>query len=117
WIRSRVKASLPEVSGQWRVTGLAAPATIARDAQGGPTIQGGSRRDVAYATGFVHAQDRFFQMDLMRRQAAGELAELFGPGLLPADRNVRVHRFRAQAAQLLAASRPEVREILESYAR
>ncbi len=52
---------------------------ITRDARGVPTIEALNRTDLAYATGFVHAQDRFFQMDLSRRLAAGELAELFGP--------------------------------------
>jgi penicillin amidase len=116
WVRSKVKASLPEVEGERRVTGLAAAVTIERDALGIPTIRGASRRDVAYATGFVHAQDRFFQMDLLRRQSAGELAELFGPAVLPADRGVRVHRFRAEAERLLWASRPEIRAVLEGYA-
>jgi penicillin amidase len=62
-----------------------------------PVISGGSRGDVAYATGFVHAQERFFQMDLLRRVAAGELSELFGERALPLDKSHRLHRFRARA--------------------
>ena len=58
------------------VRGLTAPVTVARDAAGVPLIGGGNRLDLAYATGFVHAQERFFQMDLLRRTAGGELAEL-----------------------------------------
>ncbi|HYG62644.1 MAG TPA: penicillin acylase family protein, partial [Thermoanaerobaculia bacterium] len=117
WLRSKLRASLPELEGERRVEGLAAPATVERDAAGIPTIQGASRRDVAFAEGYVHAQDRLFQMDLMRRQSAGELAELFGPGVVQADRDVRVHRFRARAARLLQESPPQVREILEAYAQ
>ena len=63
---------------------------VARDEQGVPLLQGSNRLDLAYATGFIHAQDRFFQMDLLRRVGAGELAELFGaraewmPAAMPA---------------------------------
>ncbi len=61
-----------------RSPGLAAPVRVERDAHGVPVVRGGSRADVARATGFLHAQERFFQMDLTRRRAAGELSELFG---------------------------------------
>ena len=60
------------------MAGLGAPVRIERDALGVPVVRGGSRLDVARATGFLHAQDRFFQMDLLRRSAAGELAALVG---------------------------------------
>ena len=116
WARGRVKASLPELEGERRVSGVTAPVTITRDALGIPTIQGASRRDVAFGTGFAHGQDRFFQMDLMRRQSAGELAEVFGPGVLPMDRTSRTLRLRALADKLWAGSPPETREVLEAYA-
>jgi penicillin amidase len=116
WLRSRVQANLPEVRGERRLSGLSAPATIERDALGVPNIQGSSRRDVAFATGFAHAQDRLFQMDLLRRLAAGELATIFGAGALPNDKAIRPHRFRAQAEELLRSSSPEVRDLLEAYA-
>ncbi len=116
WARGRVKASLPELEGERRVSGVTAPVTIARDALGIPTIQGASRRDVAFGTGFAHAQDRFFQMDLMRRQSAGELAEVFGPAVLPMDRASRALRLRALADRVWASSPPETREVLEAYA-
>ncbi len=70
---------------------LAAEATIERDARGIPVITARSRADLAFATGFAHAQDRFFQMDLSRRFAAGELSELFGEAALEQD--IRVRRF------------------------
>ena len=70
---------------------------MTRDAQGVPTIRGSDRGDVAWATGFVHAQERFFQMDLLRRAGAGELAALLGKTLLPVDRERRIHRFGARA--------------------
>lgn len=72
-----VRASLAQLDGTITAPGLAAPVTVERDARGVPLISGTNRLDVAYATGYVHAQERFFQMDLLRRVGAGELAELF----------------------------------------
>lgn len=66
-----LRQSLPRLDGTLPVAGLDAPVTIERDALGVPTITGASREDVAFALGFVHAQERFFQMDLQRRMAAG----------------------------------------------
>src|SRR5688572_16678130 len=76
WLRGRVFASLPQMEGARVLAGLGAPVRVERDAQGIPTIRGGSRLDVARTLGYLHAQERFFQMDLIRRKAAGELAEL-----------------------------------------
>jgi penicillin amidase len=101
-----LRSSLPEVKGESRVAGLAGPVRIERDATGVPVIRGASRLDVARATGFVHAQERFFQMDLMRRAAAGELSALLGPGLLETDQRLRVNRFRARAERALATLEP-----------
>jgi len=74
-----LRASLPVLDGVVHAEGLSAPVTIDRDALGVPVVSGTNRADLAYATGFLHAQERFFQMDLLRRSSAGELAELFGP--------------------------------------
>jgi penicillin amidase len=115
WLRSRVRADLPQVVGERAVPGLAAPVTIRRDALGVPLVSGADRLDVARATGFLHAQERFFQMDLSRRKAAGELAEILGPPLVQEDRKNRVHGFRALAREALARSRPEERAIIEAY--
>src|SRR5215218_2144798 len=117
WLRSRASASLPPLEGEVRAAGLAAPVTVERDALGIPTIRGASRADVAFGTGFAHAQDRFFQMDLQRRRAAGELAEVVGTRGFRPDADVRVHRFRHLARRVLAASSPAERAVLESYAR
>ncbi|UTY59039.1 penicillin acylase family protein [Massilia sp. erpn] len=111
-----LRGSLAQLDGRRTVPGLTATVTIARDAQGVPTISGSDRLDVAYATGFVHGQDRFFQMDLLRRVAAGELSELFGPKALVVDRPNRLHRFRARAEQAVAAMAPADRALLERYA-
>ncbi len=111
-----LRGSLPLTDGRRAMAGLAATVTIERDALGIPTITGASRRDVAFATGFVHAQDRLFQMDLSRRMAAGRLAELVGDAALPVDRRNRLHRFEALAGRVLAAATDEERSLLEAYA-
>ena len=110
-----LRASLAQLDGTRTVRGLHAAVTIARDADGVPTIAGKDRDDVAYATGFVHAQERFFQMDLLRRSGAGELAELFGPKALPLDRARRLHRFRARAATMLANMPAQDRSFIDRY--
>lgn len=115
WFYLRMRASLPALDGAAKLTGLAAPVTVTRDALGVPTIQAKNRTDVARALGYLHAQDRFFQMDLQRRRAAGEIAELFGKVALPADRAARVHGFRALAQKVLAQSSPADRALIEAY--
>src|SRR6185295_9756917 len=116
WLRPRVAASLPQVSGELALPGLSAPGAVERDALGIPTLRAATRLDAARALGFVHAQDRFFQMDFLRRVGSGDLAEVLGPALLTPDKNHRLHRFRQQAARPLAAMPPAQRALLEPYA-
>lgn len=108
-------ASLPSLDGARSARGLQSPVTISRDAMGVASIKGTSRLDVAYATGYVHAQDRFFQMDLLRRVAAGELSEIIGPAALDIDRRHRPHEFRDRARQALATLPPDDRALIERY--
>ncbi len=110
-----LQRSLPRLEGNVAAEGLAASVTVERDARGVPTLTGRTRADLAWALGYLHAQERFFQMDLLRRAAAGELSELVGPAALPRDKANRVHRFRSRATTVLAASRPEERQILDAY--
>lgn len=111
-----LRASLPRLDGALDVGGrLRASATIERDAAGIPSIIAADRLDLAYATGFAHGQDRFFQMDLQRRLAAGELAELLGPAMAREDRELRRHGFSRVAAEVLARSSEEERALLEAY--
>ncbi len=110
-----LRGSLAQLDGVRRNAGLAGAVSVARDARGVPLLTAADRVDLAYATGFVHAQDRFFQMDLMRRSGAGELAELFGPKALPLDRAHRLYRFRARAEALLAQMPAEERRFLDRY--
>ena len=116
WLYQQLQASLPQLEGVQDVSGLQAPVRIERDDLGVPTIRGSHRLDVARALAFLHGQDRFFQMDLMRRQAAGELSELFGEGALPTDRRNRVHRFRARAERILDTLSKQERQLFEAYA-
>jgi penicillin amidase len=116
WIRGRMAASLPILDGSSPLRGLASEVRVSRDALGVPTVEGSSRIDVARATGWVHAQDRFFQMDLLRRKAAGELAELFGPAAIPLDRDARMHGFRRLARDVIAREGAQRRGLFEAYA-
>ncbi len=97
WAYRTATGSLPDIAGKVVLSGLRGSVSVARDANGVPTIVGENRPDVVRALGFVHAQERFFQMDLLRRRAAGELAELVGAGALRLDRRHRLHRMRARA--------------------
>lgn len=111
-----LRASLPELDGEIAARGLADVATIERDAYGIPVVTAKNRGDLAFATGFAHGQDRYFQMDLIRRQAAGELSEIVGAVALDVDRRYRFHRFRARAAAVIATASDSDRELLQSYA-
>ena len=116
YARSRVRASLAQLDGAATISGLGGDVRVERDALGVPTIHAGSREDVARALGFLHAQDRFFQMDLQRRQPAGELSALVGPRALDVDEEIRVHRFRNVAKRALELTEPSYRRVLEAYA-
>jgi penicillin amidase len=107
--------SRPIAEGAVVAAGLSAPVTIARDADGVPTLTGSSRADLAYALGFLHGQERTFQMDTLRRLAAGELSELSGSATEAIDRRIRVHRFRARAQAIVAAMSPAERALLDRY--
>ena len=109
-----LRGSLPEYDGIIHAP-LSAPVTVERDSLGSVTLRSENRKDLVWALGYVHAQERFFQMDLMRRQAAGELAELFGPAALQADREARKHLMRARAWAILAELPDEQRKLLAAY--
>jgi penicillin amidase len=115
--RWKIGQSLPQLAGTAPAPGLSAKATIARDAAGRPVITAASRVDLAYALGYAHGQDRFFQMDLSRRFAAGELSELFGAVAVEQDTETRRFGFRAVARRVLEATPPGERAIMEAYAR
>ncbi|MFQ5527916.1 MAG: penicillin acylase family protein [Thermoanaerobaculia bacterium] len=108
--------SLPSLDGTVAIAGLSSPVTIERDGLGVPTITGEHRIDVARGLGFAHGQDRFFQMDLSRSFAAGELAELLGETAVEADKRQRMHRFRVRADRIVEAQSPYQRRLARAYA-
>jgi penicillin G amidase len=108
--------SLPVVDGRRAARGLTAAVRIERDLQGAVTVSGATRTDLAYGLGYAHAQDRLFQMDLLRRASAAELSALLGPGTLAGDRQLRRHRFRAVAEATVAAAPAGERALLAAYA-
>jgi penicillin amidase len=111
-----LRASLPRLDGTVALAGLEDPVRASRDRLGVVTLRGRTRADLARATGFIHAQERFFQMDLSRRRAAGELSVLFGEVALKADRGYRLHRFRYRARQILEQADPTDAALLTAYA-
>lgn len=90
---------------------------IDRDKNGVPTIRAQTREDLSFGLGYLHAQERLFQMDLLRRNSAGELAEMFGAVALPHDKKIRVHQFRARAEQYVRNIAPEYAEVLNQYTK
>ncbi len=110
-----LRASLPKLDGGVRAAGLQASVVIERDDLGVPTVTASNRLAVAYGLGFVHGQDRFFQMDLVRRMPAGELAALLGPAALDQDKWSRLRSFRKTAQKALAALPTDQRQLVEAY--
>jgi penicillin amidase len=91
-----LRASLPQLDGETTLQGLSSNTTIERDANGTVTIQAQTDADSMRALGFVHAQERYFEMDLLRRSASGELSALFGKVAIEKDKSIRVHRLRTR---------------------
>jgi len=111
-----LRASLPQLDGRIQLPGLSAALSVARDSLGTAVLQGENRLDLARGLGFVHAQERFFEMDLSRRSAAGELAALFGPKAVERDQERRLHRLRARLSERLAGMSEADRALLQAYA-
>ena len=111
------RASLPRLDGSVRSADLKSNVTIDRDGQGIPTIRGASRTDTAYGLGFVHAQDRFFQMDILRRNSGGRLSELVGKAAIERDKSFRKHRFQSLAEKVIESLPERQREVLAAYAK
>ena len=108
--------SRPTTSGTLRLSGLTAPVAVVRDAAGVPTIRAQNTHDLYLALGFVHAQDRLFQMDQQRRLVQGRLSEVLGPTTLVTDRALRtlgLYRSATRAVQFIS---PEFISVLNAYA-
>lgn len=110
-----INGSLPLENGSYHCTGLSTDVCIKRDKYGNASILAKNRLDAAMATGFLHAQERFFQMDLLRRTAAGELAELLGKVAIDKDKTMRMHRFRAIAERVYLLLNNEEKALLFAY--
>src|SRR6266702_2931017 len=111
-----LRSSLPQVEGRIAVPGLKAAVTIARDGDGVPLISAADDEDAAFGLGYAHAQDRLFQMELMRRNGAGRLAEIFGAPALDTDRQMRVLGLYRLAEAEVPLLSPPVRRGVEAYA-
>lgn len=111
-----VRRSFPETDGTLSVPGLRATVTVERDADGVPTIVADDAHDLFLAQGFVHAQDRFWEMDFRRHVTAGRLSELFGAASLDTDRFIRTLGWRRVAEQEVALLDEPTRAMLDAYA-
>ncbi len=110
-------SALPQLDGRVSMRGLAAPVKVTRDDHGVPTIEAASLEDLFFAQGFVTAQDRLWQMDMMRRVASGELSEILGDVTLKYDREAKILGMRAAAEQSLGMASTRDRSFSEAYAR
>ncbi len=110
-----LRGSLPALDGEVSLPGLSAPVRIERDALGTVTIDAANETDALRALGYVHAQERYFEMDLLRRTSAGELAALFGEIALDVDKAHRVHRMRARVMADLDAIAGDRMPQLQAY--
>lgn len=107
--------SLPALDGQGCSKAISSSVRIERDRLGQAVIHADNRNDAAYALGFAHGQDRFFQMDLLRRNAAGELSELFGKAAINLDKKMRFHQLRKRSQFILAQLPESDKRLLTSY--
>jgi penicillin G amidase len=111
------RSALPQLDGRLQVKGLSAAVKVTRDSHGVPAIEAATLEDLFLAQGYVTAQDRLWQMDVMRRFAAGELSEILGEGTLKIDREHRILGLRAAARKSLQMASPRDHSYFEAYAR
>jgi penicillin amidase len=117
WLRSVTRAALPQLDGDVHLTGLSAPVSVRRDAHGVPHIDAATQDDMLAAQGYVTAQDRLWQMDMLRRAANGELAEVLGPSLIEHDKLQRVLQIRPTAERVYNHLSAADRTRFDDYAR
>ncbi len=111
-----VRASLPTLDGTKFIDSVTAPIKVTRDAQGTVAIEATTKLDAMRALGFIHAQERFFEMDLARRAAAGELSALLGKATIKMDEAKRIHRFRTRLRDTVGRLRYSEQQTLQAYA-
>ena len=110
------RSRLPRLDGALSLAGLQAPVEILRDEWGIPHIYAANESDLWFAQGFVHAQERLFQMDFNRRLVAGRLSEVIGAESLPVDRWMRILTMRRVAEFEVSLLSEAVRNALQAYA-
>ncbi|HYW39817.1 MAG TPA: penicillin acylase family protein [Terriglobales bacterium] len=117
WLYSIAHSALPQLDGSVTVPGISSSVRVVRDEHGMPTIEAATLEDLFFAQGYVTAQDRLWQMDMMRRAAAGELSEVIGEGTVKMDREQRILglRLAAEAAEKNISARD--RAYFDAYAR
>ena len=116
FLRAQVREPWPQVDGEIHLSGLNAPVEVIRDHMGVPHIYAENTHDLFFAQGFVHAQDRFWQMEFWRRISSGRLAEILGESALSSDRFIRTLGWRQTAEADWAAVSTQAREAIEAYA-
>jgi penicillin G amidase len=117
WLKNAMRSALPQLDGQIHLAGLSAPVTVRRDRHGIPHIEAANLDDLFEAQGYVTAQDRLWQMDMARRMASGEAAELLGSKLADHDRTQRVLGIRTNAERLVTTLSDRDRQLFDAYAR
>jgi penicillin amidase len=110
-----LRRSLPDVAGTTSVAGISAPVDIIRDADDIPHIFGATRLDALYGLGYVHAQDRLWQMEFQRRIGHGRLSEIFGEATVPQDRFLRTVGFGRAARRAWDRLPPDSRQQIDAY--
>ena len=113
---SLTRQSFPQINGSLHLPGLSSDVTITRDRFGVPQIYADTPEDLFRAQGYVHAQDRYFQMEFWRRIGQGRLSELFGPSALDQDKFIRTLGWNRTAAAEADQLAPETKGVLEAYA-
>lgn len=116
WFYLEARSALPQLDGAIHVSGLSAPVTVIRDEHGVPHIRAANMADLAFAQGYVTAQDRLWEMDVTRRYAAGEMSEIFGAEWIKHDRAQRILSLQQVAQKSAAQLDPESRELFSHYA-
>jgi penicillin G amidase len=110
-------SALPQLDGRVQISGLSRPVTVTRDGHGVPTIEAANLEDLFFAQGYVTAQDRLWQMDVMRRFGSGELSEILGEATLKIDREQRILGLRTTVRKAIEMVNPRDRSSFEAYAR
>jgi penicillin G amidase len=117
WLYWIARSPLPQLDGSVTVPGISSKVKVIRDEHGVPTIEAATLEDLFYAQGYVTAQDRLWQMDMMRRAAAGELSEIIGADTVKMDREERILGLRQAAEESEKRISPSERTYFDAYTR